>query len=237
MEKENGEIPEPVFRNHVAIVLDESGSMGAVRREIMDAFNEQVQTIRESAMDQPTTVSLVKFNTSVPDPVYWARSVDAMHPLREEDYSPNGLTAMLDAVGLTVERLRALPDAEDENTSFLVLILSDGRENNSRRFSYGDIAERIAELERTDRWTFAYMGANQDLAAVSDDLSIPRSNMLAFDASPDGVAAAGASTRESTRAWTGKRRAGQESDKSFFRSEEPEPPDEPGGFWHGTASR
>jgi hypothetical protein len=237
MEKQNGKCPEPILRNHIAIVLDESGSMAAMRREIMEAFNEQVETIRESAMDQPTTVSLVKFNTSVPDPVYWTRSVDVMHPLREEDYSPHGLTAMLDAVGLTIDRLRALPDAESENTSFLVLILSDGQENNSRRFTYADIAERIEELEHTDRWTFAYMGANQDLAAVAEGLSIPRSNMLAFHASPDGVASAGTAVREGTRAWTGKRRAGQKSDKSFFQGEEREPTDKPGDFWQGTARR
>lgn len=235
----NGKFAEGALRNHIAVVLDESGSMMAIRREIMAAFNEQVEVIRASATDQPTTISLVTFSTSVPDPAYWAQPVEAMRPLREADYRPNGLTAMLDAVGLTIDRLRALPDAEDENTSFLVLILSDGQENNSRRYSHGDIAERIQTLERTDRWTFAYIGANQDLTDVSERIHIPATNMMAFDSTPDGVRSGGAAVRDSTEAWVGKRRAGLKSDKSFFRPETPEPgpepPDQPGAFWNGSA--
>jgi hypothetical protein len=237
MNGKNGKTPEPVLRNHVAVVLDESGSMMAMYREVIEGFNEQVAAIRESAEDQPTTVSLVKFNTHVPDPVYWVRPVEAMRPLTEADYNPNGMTAMLDAVGLTVDRLRALPDADDENTAFLVLILSDGQENNSRKYSHKDIAERIQELDRTDRWTFAYMGANQNLATVAQDMAIPFENTSSFDATSQGVAEGSLLMAESTRAYMGKRRAGQKSDKAFYRAPDPAPEPEPekdGEFWGGS---
>jgi len=241
MSENNGKNAESTLRNHIAVVLDESGSMMAIRHEIMEAFNEQVAVIRESATDQPTTISLVKFSTSVPDPVYWAEPVDVMRPLTAEDYAPHGLTAMLDAVGLTVDRLRALPDAEDEDTSFLVFVLSDGQENNSRRYSYGDIAERIQSLEKTGRWTFAYMGANQDLAHVSQDLGIPAANVMEFTSTSEGVKEGGYQAAESARSWVGKRRAGQKADRSFFRPEDdvaaPEAPDEPGAFWKGGTAR
>lgn len=235
MNGSNGKSADHTLRNHIAIVLDESGSMMSIRREIMDAFNEQVEVIRASAEDQPTTISLVTFSTSVPDPTYWAQPVDIMRPLRDVDYRPSGLTAMLDAMGLTMDRLRALPDADDENTSFLVMVLSDGRENNSRQYSDRDIAERIQALERTDRWTFAYIGANQDLAEVSDRLHIPAENMMVFAPTPDGVRYGGNVVRDSTEAWVGKRRAGLKSDKSFFGADgadpTPRPPDQPGAFW------
>lgn len=239
MSSSNGKHAEEVLRNHIAIVLDESGSMMSIRREIMDVFNEQVDVVRASAMDQPTTISLVKFSTHVPDPVYWTEPVDVMRRLSPADYQPNGLTAMLDAVGLTIDRLRALPDADDENTSFLVMVLSDGQENNSRRYSFGDVAERIQTLERTDRWTFAYIGANQDLGEMADRLLIPAANMMAFESTSVGAQSVGHAMRESTVDWVGKRRRGQKSDKAFFRPEgvepSPETPDAPGAFWSGTA--
>jgi uncharacterized protein YegL len=225
---------EPVQRTHVAFVLDESGSMQSIRGETIDAFNQQVVAIRETTEGQEATVSLVKFNTIVPDPVYWTQPVERMQEIDREVYRPNGMTAMLDAIGLTVDRLVSLPDAEDENTSFLVVIISDGQENNSKRFSSADIAERIQRLDATDRWTFTYLGANQDLAQVQRDLRIPAANTSAFEATAQGIAYASGRQDRGTRAFMRDRAQGKKSKKDFYLDDDPpQPPTPPetGGFW------
>lgn len=215
--KPDGEAPRKRLRNHVAIILDESGSMDAMRWETIGAFNQQVDTIRAAAKDQDTTVSLVKFNTIVPEPVYWTEPVGRLAPIGRDDYRPNGMTAMLDAVGTTIDRLRRLPDADDEDTSFLILIISDGMENNSKHYSWEAIAERIQELDKTDRWTFAYLGANQDLSVVSERMSIPRGNMGAFEASRQGVRDSSVRMCTAQDKFFRDRVRGCKSKKDFFR--------------------
>lgn len=212
----NGSGARVALRNHVAIVLDESGSMETLRPEAIDAFNQQVETIRQAAEGQETTVSLVKFNTAVPDPVYWMQPVDRMAPIGPADYEPNGLTAMLDAVGLTIDRLKQAPGADDEDTSFLVLIISDGLENNSKRYTYESVAERIQELDGTDRWTFTYLGANQNLSVVSQRMNIPMQNVSVFAASPEGLQYGAERMRTGSEFFFQGRRAGRKSSKAFF---------------------
>lgn len=68
--------------------------------------------------------------------------LERLHGLYRRSYVPNGNTAMLDAVGSTLDR----PVMEVRNPhekSFVVCILSDGYENASRDYSYNDIAQRI----------------------------------------------------------------------------------------------
>ena len=225
---------KPKLRNHIAIVLDESGSMGSIRIEAIDAFNQQVKAIKETTAGQQSTVSLVKFNTVVSDPVYWAQPVETMSPIGPNDYMPNGMTAMLDAVGLTIDRLRVLPDADDEDTSFLVVIISDGHENNSKKYSYRDVAERIQTLDATERWTFTYLGANQDLSQVSADLHIPVQNTSAFIASSAGMAEGARVHDAGTRKYLRSRAAGQKNLKDFYVPDPaPEPPaPENGESWN-----
>ncbi len=225
----NGSGNATVLANHVAIVLDESGSMNSMRREAIDAFNQQANDIQDKAKDQTTTVSLVKFSTTVPNPIYWAEPVERLRPIGPDDYAPDGMTAMLDAVGLTIDRLKKLPDANDEDTSFLVLIISDGCENNSKRYSYQDIAERIQELDKTDRWTFTYLGANQDLARVAAQMNIPAANVSPFAADASGMADGALQMRVSSARFFEGRRTGKKSSKDFYTPAPDDAPPRPEG--------
>lgn len=208
------------LKNYVAIVLDESGSMESMRQETIDAFNQQAEAIRTQAADMETLVSLVKFNTSVPDPVYWSEPAATARPITKRDYEPNGWTAMLDAVGLTIDRLCKVKDADAEDVSFLVVIISDGEENNSKRYTWQGVAEKIQTLDKTGRWTFAYMGSNQDLGAISRKMAIPMDNVAAFTATPGGVKEASDVQVAASMAFVADRRAGFKSSKSFYKKDD-----------------
>jgi hypothetical protein len=71
--------------------------------------------------------------------------------------------------------------------SVLVCIISDGQENSSTDYTYASVAERIQRLSDTERWTFTYLGSNQDLSAVSDSLSISMANTSSYAASREGT--------------------------------------------------
>ena len=174
-------------QSRVAILLDSSGSMGSIRQEAIDAFNKQVEVIQKDSDELPTKVSLVTFGNKANDPTIWNRRVSKLKPLTKEDYSPNGMTALYDAMGLTIDKLSQLPEANDPETAFQVVVISDGQENNSKEYTADFIKKRVKELEDTERWSFSYIGANQDMLKVSKDLGIDLKSTFAFDATSRGT--------------------------------------------------
>lgn len=194
---------EPRRLNLIAMVLDRSGSMAPVMDEAIGAFNDQIRTTREATEDQPidVLVSLVTFASEVDEPVYWNVPLHQVNEFTKADYIPGGWTAMRDAVGFTIDRLKQHPDIDDENTTVLVVIISDGAENNSREYSPEALAERVNACQDTNRWTFVYEGANQDLAKVSQATRIAKGNMLGFDATVQGMQQSGMLRQQSVTSY------------------------------------
>ena len=112
---------------------------------------------------------------------------------------PRGSTALLDAIGRTAdelgERLAAMPE-NGRPGQVIVAILTDGLENSSQTCTWNDIARVIKHQTEQYRWTFLFLGANQDAIATAAQL-----NIAAFNASPYAADAAGlrASSRSLSR--------------------------------------
>jgi hypothetical protein len=75
-------------------------------------------------------------------------------------------------MGRSLNELKSHVSDEDV---VLVTIITDGYENASREYSGHDIKSLVAEL-KAKGWVFAYIGTNQDVDAVADDMGI-RSRM------------------------------------------------------------
>lgn len=174
-------------KSRIAIILDRSGSMGSIRSEAISAFNKQIETIKNNAAEIDTKVSLFTFSDKADAPIVWNQSVETLTKLTEETYVPDGMTSMYDSVGMAVNLLNGLPEADDKNTSFLTIIISDGAENNSKQFDSAKIATMVKRLQNTDRWTFTYLGANQDLTKVQQTLGIHAGNTMSFSANNEGM--------------------------------------------------
>jgi len=182
----NGDVMK---KHYTVIILDESGSMGSMREEAIDACNQQIRDIRKNVEGEVFTerVGLVKFSSAVERTEIWDMPIGKVRNLQKKDYKPMGMTAMLDAVGLAIDSLLKLDDINDEETSVLINIISDGEENNSKEYNYQTIASKIKELQDTGRWTFTYSGANQDLSKLSEKLHIPVGNMQRWTATAKGL--------------------------------------------------
>ncbi len=170
----------------VAIVLDRSGSMEECREATISGFNEYVKEIRKTAREEGLNarVTLMTFNQEV-TPVYFSAPLDRLQPIDERNYQPGGSTAMLDAVGETLDRLTKIE--HHGKMRAMVCIISDGLENASRRYTRADVAERIQQLQGTDRWTFTYLGSNQDLTKVAADLGVPEANVARYASTAEGT--------------------------------------------------
>jgi hypothetical protein len=178
--------PTTVLKNHYALILDRSGSMGRIRNETISAFNEQIKTVRLASRGQSTDISLFPFS-SVPDqPTFFTAPVESLIELNYSTFVPSGSTALYDAIIAATDKLAALPDANDPNTSFLVTILTDG-ENNCSSATVEDVAQRVKTLQDTKRWTFTFVGANVDVGDVTKSFKLSAGNARSYSATPVGV--------------------------------------------------
>lgn len=165
------------------IIIDESGSMQSIKKEAIDSVNETIQTIRSAQKkheEQEHFVSLVTFNDDVKT-VYECVAVNEVKELTAETYHPDCCTALYDAMGMSLNKLR--PKVADVD-KVLVTVVTDGYENASREYSGKAIKALVDEL-KDKGWVFAYIGANQDVEAVAATISI--TNVMNFETTSVGT--------------------------------------------------
>jgi uncharacterized protein YegL len=166
-------------KTHVAVVLDRSGSMKSIAAQALQNYNEQIQQMKENAKDQDIFCSLVTFNGNVFEHL-WDQPADTLEEADAESYQPDGGTAMRDAVGYTVKKLLDTT-TPDENTAYLIVVISDGYENQSQHYSAADLRSLVNHCQGTKKWTFTYMGCSESyLNQVAQETGIPISNMAAW---------------------------------------------------------
>lgn len=171
---------------HNLIILDESGSMGAIKHATIQGFNELVQSIRgiESKYpEQAHYVSLVTFNSLGIKTKLFAEKVKNLWKLDADSYVPDEATPLYDAIGYACKKLLNKVGVK-KDTNVLVTILTDGEENNSKEYSEYAISKLIESLAPKG-WTFTYIGANHDVEAAAARVSIQ--NHLDFDADETGI--------------------------------------------------
>jgi hypothetical protein len=170
----------------VGIVLDKSGSMLSLRQQAIDGFNEQLQELQSRVTDRHEILATVTLFSSDVESQTDLINVEDVPRLTQSRYRPDGMTAMYDAVGETIATLKQAEIPPRTNVAYLVVVISDGMENYSKEYNSTTIRNAVSSCQETGKWTFVYIGANQDLSKVSKDLSIPTANMLAFNATPEG---------------------------------------------------
>lgn len=176
---------------HYLLVLDESTSMGVVRNETLTGINEQIKTIKgleKKFPDQKYFVSIVKFSTTAQ---YLIQDVPAsqVKELSSDDYTPNGWTALHDAIGMGITTLEANIKSKlnSGDATALVVILTDGEENSSKEYNSDKVKDLITNLEKTGLWTFTFIGANQDAVLAAKSLGVNINNVANYSSSGAGT--------------------------------------------------
>ena len=187
----------------IAFVLDRSGSMGSSREAAIAGFNFFLN--QQQAGSDLTKLTLVLFDDEYLVPID-ALPVAEILPLNNDTYVPRGTTALLDAIGRTADELGARLAAVPEKArpgQVIVAILTDGLENSSQTYTWNQIARVIKHQTEQYRWTFLFLGANQDAIATAAQMNIAAANASSFVADPAGLRAA---SRSLSRKMRGLRR-------------------------------
>ncbi len=166
------------------IIVDKSGSMSDCVPATISGYNEQMQAISSLQArfpEQEISAGLTIFNQEVSHKFFGVRPAE-VEPLTRENYRPNGSTALLDAIGMTVSLIKEKkqPDLSNAYNTVVVVIITDGYENASHLFNLQRIREMITTLEATGQWTFSYLGATLDAVDVASSLAIKTINSMSF---------------------------------------------------------
>jgi hypothetical protein len=170
------------------LIIDRSGSMAGMERQVVSGYNEQLQAaqgIQRKYPDQEIIMGLRFFDEHVGNNIADFRLVDELLPLSMHDYQLGGTTALLDAIGKSIYDIKTRFGHQimNEDTSVVVIIITDGYENASRMYTYEDIRRMVTELEATEKWSFTFMGADLDAIGASQSFGINPENTLSFDKS------------------------------------------------------
>jgi len=169
------------------LIVDKSGSMSDCIENTINGFNEQVnkiQQLEKEFPEQEITIGLTTFNHEVYH--HFFQSPPAIvRKLNTETYRPDGTTALLDAVGSTINQIEneTKHHSGELNTTVVIVILTDGHENASKLFKLEEIRKAISRLEETGKWTFSFIGATLDAVDVAASIAIKQQNSYAFEKS------------------------------------------------------
>lgn len=168
------------------MIVDKSGSMSNSRSQVISGFNEQlssIQAIQAQYPNQEILMALRFFNETVDQNVVEHTQVGAIEPLHPNQYAPNGFTALLDAIGKSIYdiKIKFGHEIQSDQTTVVMIIITDGEENMSKFYTFDDIKRMISELEATESWNFTFMGADLDAIQVAAKMGIDRKNTLSFD--------------------------------------------------------
>lgn len=161
--------------------------MQSVKEDTIGGFNQFLADQKQAPGE--AAITLVQFD-DVYEAVYRGIPIKDARPLDGSTFVPRGSTALLDAIGRTIndagKRLEAMPeDQRPENVIFV--IVTDGEENASREFNAAQVNDLISHQRDVYRWEFVFLGANQDAITTAANLGISTANALTYAANAAGV--------------------------------------------------
>lgn len=171
----------------INVIVDASGSMSHLAHDTIGNFNTFLKEQKEFPGEAVFT--LCTFNTDYRLPHDFVK-IAGVPNLDAKTYIPQGGTALLDAMGTTIDslgrKLAAMPE-EERPSKVIFLIITDGHENSSKRYSAEQIKAMVEHQKDVYSWEFVFMGANIDAIATGTNLGISAQNTLNYAATAAGT--------------------------------------------------
>lgn len=175
----------------VNFILDKSGSMSSVKEATISGFNEYLKTLKNDKKSS-YELTLTLFDTDIITQVSKFDIKDVRN-LSGESYTPDGSTALYDAVCSTIKNVK-----EKKGQKVITVIMTDGMENASKEYTEVQMRKLINERTKKGNWAFVYLGANQDSYAVAQKYGVKAANIVNFNATQRGLDASMAGLANAT---------------------------------------
>jgi uncharacterized protein YegL len=156
----------------LVFILDRSGSMSGLETDTIGGFNSMLEKQKKESGEAFVTTVLFDDKYELLHDRYDIKGVNL---LTEKEYYVRGSTALLDAIGITINNIgKALSDTNEEDRpgKVLFVIITDGMENSSREFSYEKVKKMVEHQKSKYSWDFIFLGANIDAIKTANSFGI-----------------------------------------------------------------
>lgn len=171
----------------LVFILDRSGSMNGLEDDTIGGFNSMVQ--RQKEEKNKVYVTTVLFDDEL-EFIHDRCPIEEVKPLTREQYYARGCTALLDAIGVSIEKTGELQKElsdEEKADKVIFVIITDGHENSSEEFTYRNV-KMLLEARKECGWEFLFLGANIDAEGEAEKLGIDRNRSVTYRNDHKGVA-------------------------------------------------
>lgn len=156
----------------LAYIIDRSGSMHSLTCDTVGGYNAFLE--EQKKLEGQAYLTTVLFDDRYE---LFCDHVNIMEakPMTVSDCHARGCTALMDAVGKTINsvgaRLAKTPE-EERPSKVLFMIMTDGYENASKEFSRSAVKKMIEHQQTVYSWQFLFVGAGIDAYAEAASLGI-----------------------------------------------------------------
>lgn len=166
----------------LVFIIDKSGSMGGLESDTIGGYNSLLKKQKE--VDGECVITTVLFDNHY-KLLHDRIDIRAVAPITEKEYRAGGSTALLDAIGKTIDKIgNAQKNTAEEYRAEKVMfvIITDGMENSSREYSSNTVKKMIS-AQKECGWEFIFLGANIDAVETASHFGIDEDR--AVDYVPD----------------------------------------------------
>jgi hypothetical protein len=171
-------------KTHIIAILDNSTSMSSIIQSAISGFNEfldgQQKVKGKATMDVILFSSHDKYTV-----VEEGKDIQEVKPMTSLTYVPNGNTALYDAIAkaTTAYKLKhndMKPSQRPDKV--LVLIVTDGEENDSREYPRTDVDQirNLVNKRKSENWQFLFLCSTENAALTGQALGVSAGNTLKF---------------------------------------------------------
>ncbi len=171
----------------LVFILDRSGSMDGLESDTIGGYNSMLA--KQKAEPGEAVVTTVLFDDKY-ELLHDRINIKGIAPITEKEYYVCGTTALLDAVGKTIQKIDNAQKHTGEELradKVLFVIITDGMENASKEYTYGKIKAMIEHQKECCGWEFIFLGANIDAVATASRFGIDEDRAANYHADSAGT--------------------------------------------------
>src|SRR3954454_8377196 len=144
-------------KTELVFILDKSGSMAGLEEDTIGGYNAMLK--KQQKAEGEAIVTTVLFDHQY-ELLHDRINVKGISLLTEKDYEVGGTTALLDAIGFTIQKIvnvQKRTRKEEQAGKVLFVITTDGMENASREFTAEKIKKMVHHQKEHYGWDFLFL--------------------------------------------------------------------------------
>ena len=171
----------------LVFILDRSGSMSGLESDTIGGYNAMLEKQKKEPGEAIITTVLFDDKYEL---LHDRINLKGIAPITDKEYFVRGTTALLDAVGKTINKIANVQKhtAEEERAEQVMFVITtDGMENASREFSYEKVRRMIEHQKTKYGWEFIFLGANIDAINTAGRFGIDKDRAVNYNPDSEGI--------------------------------------------------